>query len=67
MGVLWKLIDGKKTAFAAVFWGIRDLILPIWFPDGLTGMPNKITLTIGAALTIIGLGHKWYKKNHEGE
>jgi hypothetical protein len=61
---LWKQLDGWKTAWASIYWGILTMIVPIWFPDGLHGTANKISLTIGAALTILGVGHKWYKKTH---
>jgi len=64
---LWKKLDGWKTALSSIYWGILTLIIPIWCPNGLTGTANKISLTIGAALTILGVGHKWYKKTHNEE
>ena len=59
---LWKKLDGWKTAISSIYWGLLSFVVPIWAPDGLHGLPNKITLTIGALLTIAGVGHKFYKK-----
>ena len=63
-----KLLDGWKTAIAALYWPIYAQIVPIWFPEGLPGNWNKTAVTVGILLTTIGVGHKWYKKTHnEGE
>jgi len=62
-----KILDGWKTAIAAIYWPVVTQIVPIWFPNGLPPEGTKIVNTIGIALTIIGVGHKWYKKTHPGE
>jgi hypothetical protein len=64
---LWKLLDGWKTAIAAAYWPVYTQIIPIWWPEGLPPDANKVFLTIGIALSILGVGHKWYKKTHVEE
>jgi hypothetical protein len=61
------LLDGWKTALAAIYWPVYTQIVPIWFPAGLPDTANKTAVTIGIALTIVGVGHKWYKKTHAEE
>ena len=61
-----KLINGWKTAAAAVYWPVVMQILPIWYPNGVPDQADKVVRTVGIALTIVGVGHKWYKKT-QGE
>lgn len=58
---LWKALDGWKTAIAAVYWPLIDMVLPIWFPAGEPPMMHRIVLTIGVVLTVAGVGHKAWK------
>ena len=64
MGEFWKMMNGWKTALAAAYWPIYTQIVPIWFPEGLPANANKTCVTIGILLSILGVGHKWYKKTH---
>lgn len=63
---LWKRLNGWKSAIAAVYWPVVYQIVPIWWPNGLPETANKVVMTVGIALTIVGVGHKWYKRNHGG-
>jgi hypothetical protein len=60
---LWVYLDGKKTAIASIYWTISTLVIPIWFPMGLSAdtVLYKLNLSIGTLLTFAGLGHKAYK------
>lgn len=60
----WKMLNGWKTAIAAAYWPIYTQIVPIWFPNGLPETANKVFITLGIVMSILGVGHKWYKKNH---
>lgn len=64
---LWNWLDGKKTVIAEFYWFVSGTIIMIWFPDGLTGTPLKIQLSVGAFLTFLGLGHKALKKTIAGK
>jgi hypothetical protein len=59
------LINGWKTAIAAIYWPTWTLIVPIWFPTGMPDTWNKAGITVGILLTATGVGHKWYKATHE--
>lgn len=59
-----KKINGWKTAAAALYWPVVTQILPLWFPDGVPPDVNRVIVTVGILLTTLGVGHKWYKKNH---
>lgn len=58
----WKFINGKKTVIAELYWFITGTVIFIWFPEGLTGTPLKVQLSLGAFLTFVGLGHKMMKR-----
>lgn len=62
MAKIWNWLNGKKTVIAELYWFVCGTIILIWFPDGLTGTPLKIQLTVGAFLSFAGLGHKAFKK-----
>ena len=61
---LWKSLNGWKTAIAAVYWPLSEMVLPIWFPAGEPAMIHKILLTVGVALTVVGVGHKAWKAKY---
>lgn len=58
----WKWLDGKKRTIAEIYWFLSGTIILIWVPQGLTGVPLKIQLSIGAIFSFIGLGHAVFKK-----
>lgn len=58
----WKFLDGKKTIIAEFYWFATSTLVLIWCPNGLSGTPLKVQLSIGAILTFLGLGHKVVKK-----
>jgi len=62
-----QLLNGWKTAIAAVYWPVVYQIAPIWYPEGIPQDVNKVVMTVGILLTIAGVGHRWYKKTHGDE
>lgn len=58
----WNWLDGKKTVVAEFYWSTGAAVILVWFPDGLPQPWNKVNLSIGLALTGLGLGHKAFKK-----
>ena len=61
-----QMVNGWKTAAAAIYWPVVYQILPLWYPDGLPTDVNRVVVTVGILLTVLGVGHKWYKKTHGG-
>ena len=66
MQKFWEFLDGKKTAFAAIYWNLSTILTTIWFASGLPHPWDKINLTVGTILTIAGLGHKGLKAWNAG-
>lgn len=63
----WNWLNGKKMVIAELYWFLSGTLIFIWFPEGLTGVPLKVQLSIGGVLTFAGLGHKMFKKAmHDG-
>jgi len=58
---VWQWFSGKKTQIALWFYLIQDVILPIWYEDGVPEPVQKTCLTIAAVLGALGLGHKTVK------
>jgi hypothetical protein len=59
---LWNAINGWKTVAAAIYWPVMEQIVPIWFPNGGPPLMHKILVTLGIILTMLGVGHKFYKQ-----
>ena len=61
MNKIWNWFDGKKTTIAVIYWTAISNFIPIWFASGLPSPWDKVNLTIGTMLSVLGLGHKFVK------
>lgn len=61
MREVWNWLDGKKTKLAALFFIVKEQVLPIWFPDGVPEDMERVLGTITVGLMFLGLGHGMVK------
>lgn len=67
---LWAWLSGKKTVLAAIYWALFTNAWPPFWKDVLGAQQppepwNWILNTIGIVLTVVGLGHKVFKRKTE--